>query len=101
MSESKVIGKPAPGPWHRDKYGRICDKNGEEIVLRSVAVLCSGSPERIAEAEANTNLASSAPDLLEALETIKRRMYEPRQFLLVEVEAIIDQAITRARGLSQ
>lgn len=38
-------------------------------------------------------------ELLEALETIKRRMYEPRAFMLEEVEAIIDVAIAKAKGL--
>lgn len=39
-----------------------------------------------------------APDLLEALKTIKRRMYEPRALMILEVEALIDEAIAKTRG---
>ena len=62
------MSKHTPGPWHRDKYGNVVDSNGERVVMRSVSVACSGSDEYIALSEANTDLATAAPDLLEALE---------------------------------
>lgn len=56
------------GPWFRDKYGAMVDAKGENILLRGVSTLCSGSDDRMEMAEANTTLACAAPELLEALE---------------------------------
>ena len=56
------------GPWQQDKYGSVQDASGESIQFRGVSTLCSGSENRIAEAEANTRLIASAPELLDALE---------------------------------
>jgi len=56
------------GPWLRDKYGNVTNAAGDRIAFRSVTVVCSGPRERISEAEANTDLATAAPDLLDALE---------------------------------
>lgn len=61
------MNKHTPGPWFRDKYGNVVDSNGNRVTMRSVAVACSGSDEYIAIAEANTDLATAAPELLEAL----------------------------------
>lgn len=44
------------------------------------------------------SVAASAPDMLEVLETIKRRMYEPRALMLEEVESMIDKVIAKAKG---
>lgn len=66
------MSKHTPGPWHRDKYGNVVDSNGERVVMRSVAVACSGSDEYIALAEANTDLATAAPDLLGALDRLTK-----------------------------
>lgn len=86
------LNKHTPGPW---------TKSGS--VIRSIA----SSERKVAEVrviddegQANANLIAAAPDLLEALETIKRRMYEPRKFMLEDLEALIDQAIAKARGQS-
>jgi hypothetical protein len=57
-----------PGPWHRDKYGHIVDGEGSDVLFRSVSILGSGAPERMALAEANTDVAAAAPDLLANLE---------------------------------
>lgn len=43
-------------------------------------------------------LNAAAPFLLQALKTIKRRMYEPRALMVQEVEAMIDEAIAKAGG---
>jgi hypothetical protein len=64
--------KGTPGPWKRDKYGHVVDERGRDINFRSMSSLCSGSEERMAEAEANTTLASAAPDLLAALQGVLR-----------------------------
>lgn len=58
----------APAPLSQDKYGSIVDRNGEGVKFRGVSTLCTGTDEAIAEAEANTTIATAAPDLLEALE---------------------------------
>lgn len=66
------MSKHTPGPWSRDKYGHIM-ASGKEVNFRSMSILCSGASERIDEADANTTLASSAPDLFEALEGLLDR----------------------------
>ena len=107
MSDSKVIGKPTSGPWHRDEYGCVVDKSGEPVSFRTVSILCSGSPERIAEAEANTTLATASHDLLEALEWAMkcgRLDYQKRTGSNNAYCDAVDRArsaIARARGLSQ
>jgi hypothetical protein len=63
MSESKFT----PGPWSRDKFGNVVDAAGERVGFRGVTIVCSGAPERVAEAEANTDLSVAAPDLLAAV----------------------------------
>lgn len=52
------------GPWTRDRYGHVVGPNGEDVRFRSLTIAASGSEERLAEAEANTNLAAAATDLL-------------------------------------
>lgn len=59
-----------PGSWSRDKYGHIVDRDGRDVLFRGVSRLGDGSEWRIAEAEANTTLAATAPDLLEALQAM-------------------------------
>lgn len=48
--------------------------------------------------EANARLIAAAPELLDALRSIKKRMYEPRPFSIRACEAIIDDAIAKATG---
>lgn len=60
--------KHTPGPWARDKYGHVIGKDGRDIDFRSLSILCSGEPERLSEAEANTTLAAASPELLKALQ---------------------------------
>lgn len=60
--------KHSPGPWNRDKYGSIIDSSGCDVVFRGVTTLRSGNDDRMAIAEANSDLATSAPELLEALQ---------------------------------
>lgn len=59
-----------PGPWRRDKYGNVVDANGEEVLFRSIGICASGSGERVARAERNTDLAVAAPDLLRVAELL-------------------------------
>lgn len=56
--------------WHRDKFGHIFDESGQEVSFRSLSILCSASDERIDQAERNTDLIASAPQLLDMLERI-------------------------------
>lgn len=56
------------GPWTRGKYGNIVDANGVDIIFRGVSTICSGSGERMAMAEANSNITAAAPELLDALQ---------------------------------
>lgn len=60
--------KHTDGPWERTPYGQIVGRDRREVCFRGVTTLCSGSSEAIAEAEANTDLISAAPDLLASLE---------------------------------
>lgn len=62
-----TTNKHTPGPWKRDKYGALVAINGEPVILRGTTTLCSGSDDRMMEAEANTDLAAAAPEFLEAL----------------------------------
>ena len=77
------------GPGYYDNPS-IIDKNGNEIVGCGEYDVFS-SPE-------NTRLMVAAPEMLEVLETIKRRMYEPRALMLEEVESMIDKVIAKAKG---
>ena len=61
------MGKHTQGPWSRDKYGAMIDAMGDSVILRGTTTFCSGSDDRMAIAEANTDLACAAPELLEAL----------------------------------
>lgn len=105
------LNKHTPGPWHRDKYGNVVDSNGERVVMRSVAVACSGSDEYIARAESNTDLATAAPDLLEALEQITNVYASMRESLSIKYASdgwsaetlsidLARAAIAKARGQS-
>lgn len=97
MSEKKHT----PGPWRRDKYGHIMNAAGEEVLFRSVAIAAAGSQERIAMAEANTDLAAAAPALLEvatlAAELLTRQGWradgnDPEAVLLRKARAAIRSA---------
>jgi len=63
--------KHTAGPWSRDRYGHVVGPDGEDVRFRSLAIAASGSAERPAEAEANTDLIAAAPDLLEALQATR------------------------------
>lgn len=63
--------KHTPGPWQRDKYGNLNDSNGKSVLFRSISTVNGGGDHRIKEAEANTNLISVAPELLEALKNLE------------------------------
>ena len=94
------MGKHTQGPWSRDKYGSMIDAMGESVILRGTTTLCSGSDDRMAMAEANTDLACAAPELLEALEAVLNagRGTSGRIILDAEDEALARAAIARARG---
>lgn len=69
VSDSKVIGKHTPGPWFLGKSGFI-----QQVQIQSkdgpLGVVYGTSGEN----SANANLISAAPDLLEALEDLKREL---------------------------
>lgn len=59
-----------PGPWERRKYDEVQGADCRPVYFRSVTTLAAGPQDMIDEAEANTQLAIAAPDLVEALEKI-------------------------------
>ncbi|EWC39591.1 hypothetical protein [Stutzerimonas stutzeri] len=90
-----------PGPWLRDEYGNVVAGSGDRVAFRSVTTVCSGTDERISEAEANTTLIASAPDLLEALEMIVAEADSYTAMTGKPVYNWLDQAraaIAKARG---
>lgn len=87
-----------PGPWAYWSGYNPFDKIEAQVTAEGGDIVIASYNHLIAEGEGNARLIAAAPDLLDALKTIKLRMYEPRQFMLEEVEAMIDQAIARARG---
>lgn len=84
------------GPWVRNKYGNIVDANGVDIIFRGVSTLCSGSSERMTMAEANSDLAAAAPDLLAALLAITNS--GPDAIPIKEAFEMAHRAIERASG---
>lgn len=66
--------KHTPGPWVQDKWGRLQTEGGQDVLLRGITTISSGSDELIAEAEANTRLVSAAPEILDALEDAVNRL---------------------------
>jgi hypothetical protein len=94
------MSKHTPGPWFRDQYGNMLAKSGDRVVFRSVTTVCSGSDERIAEAEANTTLATSAPELLEALEATTMLLRVKRHACAnTEVCHVLDTHIKRNQAV--
>ena len=90
--------KHTPGPWSRDKYGAMIDAMGDSVILRGTTTLCSGSDDRMAIAEANTDLACAAPELLEALVMAR---YHVSMSGTGEELAQVEEAIAKARGAAQ
>ncbi|HBO7068600.1 hypothetical protein ACM7NU_03545 [Pseudomonas aeruginosa] len=68
------MSKHTPGPWRLDKWGSLQTEGGQNVLLRGITTISSGSDELIAEAEANTRLTSAAPELLDALEDAVNRL---------------------------
>jgi len=79
--------------WHLDGYEVLNEKDG--FLIAEVTEF-----SEIDESKSNASLIAAAPELLEALQNIKRRMYEPRRFWLQEAEWIVDKAIAKATGES-
>ncbi|HCA6585646.1 TPA: hypothetical protein MXV30_004524 [Pseudomonas aeruginosa] len=71
------MSKHTPGPWRLDKWGSLQTEGGQNVLLRGITTISSGSDEVIAEAEANTRLTSAAPELLEALENLMAAYSQP------------------------
>lgn len=88
------------GPWNRSKYGNIVDANGVDIIFRGVSTLCSGSDERMAMAEANSNI-TAAPELLEALQGMME-VYGGIKWdtctVEIELQEMARNAISKATG---
>lgn len=61
------MSKHTKGPWSRDKWGNIKTASGETLRLHGVALPCGGRQSDHEEVEANSDLVTAAPDLLEAL----------------------------------
>lgn len=96
------MSKHTPGPW--DFSWEIqpngCPTVGHKGLMVCMVTHSAKEPDQKETALANAALIASAPDLLKVLQTIKRRMYEPRALMLEEVEAMIDIAIAKAKGES-
>lgn len=93
------MSKHTPGPWLNGQDGFNL---GSGVVYGRHP---NGNPKDVAtirgwggEQQANSRLIAAAPEMLEVLETIKRRMYEPRALFLEEVELMIDKVIAKAKG---
>lgn len=56
-----------PGPWYQDEYGTV-KAQGETLRLEGVALVCYSSEE----AKANARLISSAPELFEFAQEVRR-----------------------------
>lgn len=91
------MNKHTPGPWEID--GDILLTRADPFEVIPFGRININHAFEESERQANRDLIEAAPDLLEVLETIKRRIYEPRAFMLAEVEGIIDVAIAKAKGL--
>ena len=79
-----------PGPWYKTE-GLISDSNGVHI-----ATACD---TRYENAEANARLIAAAPDLLEALKGINKRLHNMMGDIeLRQMERIAQQAIAKAEG---
>ena len=90
----------APAPWSQDKYGSIVDGNGESVRFRGVSTLCAGTEQAIAQAKANTTLATAAPELLAALESAQMAIMGYTHQNAVTLAALFkaNAAIAKARG---
>lgn len=82
----------SPGPW---KFGYTDDLQTPIIVDANDDVVCV-MHEGVTIKDGK--LMAVAPELLDALRSIKKRMYEPRPFSIRACEAIIDDAIAKATG---
>ena len=95
----------SPGPWKRNAHGELIDSAGNRVHFRQVITQASGTPERIAVAEANTRLAESAPDLLEALRVavvaLAGAAKHAPQLGLTEAYDTVSAAISKATGSSE
>jgi hypothetical protein len=81
--------KPTPGPWTYDN-GVLKSKRGSIAVL----VIPKNVTNNESEREANANLIASAPELLEALETICDEVTD----LTFDQLCMVKNAIRKARG---
>ena len=58
--------KHTPGPWVRDAYQNVIGLNGKRVMFDQLSLaMCSGKERE--EVSANSELAISAPELLDAL----------------------------------
>lgn len=102
MSDSKVIGKPTPGPW------TVREVRGQH----AFAIDFNEDQEQVVEwvyEEADAHLISAAPDLLEAME----QLFEIGQIFASAIEKNhpsadfeswsekAKSAIAKAKGLAQ
>ncbi len=104
--------KHTPGPWQRaDKahpgrgYGNnIIGPHGEVVASWNSEVWCpdrrlgAGGAEAHREAEANANLLTAAPDLLETLRWIGRQNPEAYEDFIMECRKRALAAIAKAEG---
>lgn len=103
------MSKFTKGPWVQDKWGRILDQSGRDVLFRGLTLLGSGSEERTQEADANTRIAGAAPELLEALEHAERTIFRLQadqavshriDRYLMDARRQAKAAIAKARGES-
>lgn len=107
----------SPGPWEWWYVGiegetmlvpKGCDKIASEAVLTLGWVSCGdGTPGKEPSPE-DMSLISAAPDLLEALKAIQRKMYSVQKHVdsdyalgyITEAEELATKAITKATTVS-
>ena len=93
------------GPWTKGPLGGVERKDDSEVVcFRSVTTLAAGSEQKIAEAEANTVLIATAPELYDELAD---RLAQTRcgcghpACKLCEADAETERVLAKARGEGQ
>lgn len=85
--------------WLRHKHGHIIDEKGNTVYFRSIHTLCSGTVEKISQAERNTDLACAAPELLFSLEEMVADWDdELSQEAQVDFVGRARRAISKAKG---
>ena len=94
--QSRMSPTFTPGPWHATNWSNHA---ATTVMTESGIVVaeCSGHGRDADESIADASLIAAAPAMYEALKTITEA-YRTQQLLAVELLAIADGALRKARG---